>query len=280
MTQDSRASDQARVAAERAGVTVEPVHDINHLDRIEGLFAEIWDSPDGPPPVAAHLLKAFDLSGNYVSGAFDAAGELVGASAGFACVGPKPELHSHITGVVKGRAGAGVGYALKLHQRAWALERDIGEITWTFDPLVRRNTVFNVAKLGARPTAYLENVYGSMEDSLNGGQESDRLWVRWELASPEVADAADGRPVLTDEADLPVLVDIAKDGGPELAGNAGAAAGVVRLPPDIESLRLNSPEDARRWRLALRQALAASLDAGAVDVGVSNGHDLVLRPGT
>ncbi|HEV8065538.1 MAG TPA: hypothetical protein VGP46_11925, partial [Acidimicrobiales bacterium] len=117
MTEDSKASEQARAAAEKAGVTIELLRATDSLDQVEALFADIWDSPDGPPPIAAHLLKALDLSGNYVAGAFSSSGELVGGSAAFAGVGRRRELHSHITGVVKGHAGAGVGHALKLHQR-------------------------------------------------------------------------------------------------------------------------------------------------------------------
>ncbi|HEV8065679.1 MAG TPA: hypothetical protein VGP46_12630, partial [Acidimicrobiales bacterium] len=147
----------------------------------------------------------------------------------------------------------------------------------TFDPLVRRNAVFNLAKLGATASRYLENVYGSMVDSLNGGQESDRLWVEWDLSSPRVAAAADGRGGPVDDAGLPALVDIAADGSPVLGDQAAGIGGVVRLPPDIESLRLTSPELARQWRLALRQALSGRLSAGRVVVGVSTGHDLVLR---
>ena len=77
-----------------------------------------------------------------------------------------------------------VGYALKLHQRAWALQRGIATITWTFDPLVRRNAYFNLAKLGVRATRYLPNFYGAMQDPINAGDDTDRLLVDWDLASP------------------------------------------------------------------------------------------------
>ncbi|MGH9170656.1 MAG: GNAT family N-acetyltransferase [Acidimicrobiales bacterium] len=239
------------------------------------LFAAVWHTDW--PPVPAHLLKALELSGNYVCGAFGTAGEMVGASAAFAGVGERRELHSHITGVLRGQAGSGVGYALKLHQRAWALERGIEDITWTFDPLVRRNAVFNLAKLAASPTAYLENVYGAMDDVLNASQESDRLWVSWKLASPEVVDAADGRSAVSDPTGLPVLVEVSADGGPLVLADDGAAGGIVRLPPDIEALRLHSPETARQWRLAVRKALGGPLRAGSVRIAVTEEHDLVLR---
>ena len=56
-------------------------------------------------------------------------------------------------------------------------------IAWTYDPLIRRNAYFNLAKLGARPVEYLPNFYGAMDDAINGGTETDRMLVRWELRS-------------------------------------------------------------------------------------------------
>src|SRR5215213_7578305 len=133
-------------------------------------------------------------AGNYVAGAFSGT-RLVGASAGFFTAPPDPELHSHITGVAPGGQHHGIGFALKVHQRAWALARGVRVVAWTFDPLVARNAWFNLAKLGARPTAYLEDFYGPMTDAINAGMASDRLLLAWALADPAVAGACAGRPL-------------------------------------------------------------------------------------
>ncbi|GAA1896234.1 hypothetical protein [Actinomadura bangladeshensis] len=45
-------------------------------------------------------------------------------------------------------------------------------VIWTFDPPVRRNAHFNLAKLGARAEAYLENHYGQLPDAINGARTS------------------------------------------------------------------------------------------------------------
>ena len=50
---------------------------------------------------------------------------------------------------------------------AWALERGLSEVTWTFDPLVRRNAWFNIEVLGGHITEYVPNFYGTMSDSIN-----------------------------------------------------------------------------------------------------------------
>ena len=97
------------------------------------------------------LLRALGHGGNYLVGAYRVdTGELVGASVAFFTEPLGAAMHSHITGVLAGTAGRGVGAALKWHQRQWALERGLTRITWTFDPLIARNSYFNLTRLGAR----------------------------------------------------------------------------------------------------------------------------------
>lgn len=80
-------------------------------------------------------------------------GVLVGGSVGFFGAPLGVDLHSHMAGVSAVGRGRNVGYALKFHQRGWASERGIEQITWTFDPLVARNAYFDLGKLGAVPTS-------------------------------------------------------------------------------------------------------------------------------
>ena len=138
-----------------------------------GLFDEIWAPQDGSSLMHVDLLRALTKSGNYIGGAFDLrSGKLLGACVGFFGPPAHAELHSHIAGVVPAGLGRSVGFALKLHQRAWALRRRVAVIAWTYDPLICRNAYFNLAKLGARPAEYLPNFYGTMGDAINGGTET------------------------------------------------------------------------------------------------------------
>ena len=82
-----------------------------------------------------------------------------------------------------------------------------------------------------------------MTDAINRGDDSDRILVHWSLASPEVAQACAGSPV---RATVP----------------PGAAASWVQVPRDIEALRLTDPEQARVWRIKVRDQLTTALDAG------------------
>ena len=108
-----------------------------------GCSREIWGRSADNPPVPPELLRAFSKAGNYIAGAF-AGDELVGATIAFHSTPERHALHSHIAGVAPGLVGRSVGYAMKLHQRGWALARGIDVIEWTFDPLVARNAYFNV----------------------------------------------------------------------------------------------------------------------------------------
>src|SRR5262249_13597994 len=149
-----------------------------------------------------------------------------------------------------------VGFALKLHQRAWALRRGVTVIEWTYDPLVRRNAYFNLVKLGALPAEYLPNFYGDMADTINNGDDSDRLLARWTLDAPEVAAASLGKPAFRDAqreiaAGALIALGSADDGSPVIGPLDGDVL-LVAVPPDFESLRATDPSRARRWRLALR----------------------------
>jgi predicted GNAT superfamily acetyltransferase len=254
----------AEAAARAAGVSVRELTDIAELTSVVSLFATIWGR-SANPPVTIELLRAFSKAGNYVVGAFDG-DHLVGACVGFFHAPAGGTLHSHIAGVAPAAAGRNVGFALKLHQRAWALVRDVSEIAWTFDPLVARNAYFNLVKLAARPVEYLPDFYGPMVDAINSDGDSDRLLVRWRLRDDAVARAGLGggvSDVAEDElrAGAVLALSIAEDGSP-VPGVLDGATSLVAVPQDIAMLRASDPGLARRWRLAVREALTGLTGRG------------------
>lgn len=204
------------------------------FSRHDALLREVWGM--STPLASLELLTALSHSGGYVAAAFD--GEaMIGASVGFlADHHGERALHSHVTGVVGSMRHSGVGRAIKLHQRSWAAEHGIAWITWTFDPLVRRNAWFNIAVLGADVDAYLPSFYGTMTDAINAGDESDRLLMAWNVAAPVPAHPRDG-------SDVPDPV-------------------LVPTPPDIVELRRSDPGAVASWRSATRRALTAALGSG------------------
>ncbi|NBO68117.1 MAG: GNAT family N-acetyltransferase, partial [Actinobacteria bacterium] len=100
---------------------------------------------------------------------------------------PNDKLHSHVTGVVEGAANSGVGRALKQNQWAWAKRNGFSVISWTFDPLVRRNAHFNLVTLGAKVVGYYRDFYGELDDLFNSGDSTDRLIVERQVAGCDVA---------------------------------------------------------------------------------------------
>jgi predicted GNAT superfamily acetyltransferase len=282
-TEADQAAQVADTAALAAAVTVRELTDLLELQDVVRLFSAIWGR-DANPPMTVELLRAFTKAGNYVGGAFDETSEgvrMVGACVGFFHAPAEDALHSHIAGVGPGLNGRHVGFALKLHQRAWALRRGVSEIAWTFDPLVSRNAYFNIVKLGAHPDEYLPNFYGTMLDSINGDDDSDRLLVRWRLRSPQVVAACSGRhtpAAVTDElaAGATVGLGVSDSGEPEPGVLEGATV-LVAVPRDIGAFRADDPQLAARWRVAVREALGPLLSSGGRIEGFDRSGWYVIR---
>ncbi|HEX6468867.1 MAG TPA: GNAT family N-acetyltransferase [Streptosporangiaceae bacterium] len=263
-----RAVRAADAAARAAGVSVRELTHLAELEAVVDLFSTIWGRSTNPP-MTLELLRAFTKAGNYVAGAFEG-GQLLGACVGFFHAPAEDALHSHIAGVSRAASGRSVGFALKVHQRAWALMRGVSEIAWTFDPLAARNAYFNIVKLAARPAEYLLNFYGAMGDSINGDGDSDRLLVRWRLRERAVVRACSGQRVAAiadDEIEKGAVValGVGEDGGPR-PGRLDGATSLVAVPGDIEDLRVADPRLAQHWRSAVRDALTSLVgDGGRID---------------
>jgi predicted GNAT superfamily acetyltransferase len=285
------ADEAAARAAKAAGVVVRSLESIADLEAAIAVFGQIWAPEPGHPTIRLDLLRALTKAGNYASGAYDiVSGELLGACVGFFGPPSHAELHSHIAGVLPAGLGRSVGFALKVHQRSWCLRRGVRVIAWTYDPLVRRNAHFNLVKLGARPAEYLRDFYGPMDDAINGGTETDRMLVRWELLSPEACDASAGRPrpaSFDDERARGAVVALAADdagfpvAGLPVAGRSGSRVSLVAIPADIEAMRLSEPGLAAAWRTALRDRLSPLMADGARVTGFDrSGWYVVSMRGT
>lgn len=266
----------ARTAADRHGLRVVELHRFDQHEEAVAVLCGVWGVPSGDDLVNSSLLRALAYSGNYVTGAY-AGDRMVGAAVAF--FGDR-HLHSHITGVDRAAQAKGVGFALKQHQRAWTLRRGLTRICWTFDPLVRRNAHFNLQKLGAFATGYLPDFYGALNDGINTGDASDRLYVSWELDSPPALAAAAGEPVRVAPVRAHVLVDNCAD-EPVVTETppSGTDPLLVAVPEDVESLRQRSPEAGARWRYAVRDALAGALSRGYRIGGMTGDGRYVLEPG-
>ena len=275
---ETGAANLALSAAMRAGVTVDEIHEIDELVELNRVIDAVWHREGDA--VAMEMLRALAHSGNCILAARSGT-EMVGATVSFRGIHEgRPTLHSHITGIVPGSQLRGVGLALKLRQRAWALANGIESVTWTFDPLVARNAHFNLTKLGAEAGEYLVDFYGTLHDDANGDDATDRLLAVWRLASPRVARALSGLTpappveILLREG-APVVLDIDAGGRPLLAGLAAWAEtapeppgrALARILDDILSVRSRDRRQADQWRGALRDVMTTLLAQGLRPVG-------------
>jgi predicted GNAT superfamily acetyltransferase len=269
----------AERAAVEAAVDVRLLASIEEFRDASAIFDGLWGTGPANAQMPAELMRALAHAGNYAAGAWRD-GTMVGAVVGFLGQDAKgPHLHSHILGVSGGQQARGTGFALKQHQRAWALEHGLSRVTWTFDPLVRRNAYFNLHKLAADPEVYFENFYGAMTDAVNAGDESDRLFVSWQLDAPKVLEAASGRPAEHDADDLlaaGAIVALADVNGAPQANGARGSVMLCATPADVVTLRRSSADLAQLWRHALRDTLGAAMRDGFVVRGFTRSGWYVL----
>ncbi|GIG54397.1 hypothetical protein [Demequina activiva] len=268
---ERQARTDASAAAADAGVTVRDLG-TGEVAAAAALLASIWGAPAVEPP----LMVALSHSGAYVAGAYEG-DTMVGVCIGYFSQPLGHALHSHVAGVLPGTSRRGIGVAMKLHQRAWALERGLSRITWTFDPLVSRNAAFNLERLGVDIAEYLVDFYGEMSDGVNAGQGSDRLLASWRLDAPWPPP----RPahLVPDVDRASAVLGTAVDGSPHPhVASPDAAVLTVAVPPDIEALRRTDPTLAARWRGAVRGAMAPLLERGLVVQGFHDHRYLLGRP--
>lgn len=263
---------QAHSAAARAsGVAQVRIVDEVEVDRLRdigGLLIAVWGTSSQGAPIPADLLRSISHAGCNVSAAYSGDGTLCGAAVGI--VSPETSsMYSLIVGVLPNLADSGVGFALKQHQRAWALAHGLRTMTWTFDPLVSRNARFNLTKLGAHASEYVQDFYGPMEDEINANDESDRLIAVWQLTEEGAITCSEGRPEPTELPDfLPEDVRaLGPDGYPVLVETGGSRW--FRVPTDIVALRSQNRGQAEAWRGCVREILTTAFRSGYTARGVT-----------
>lgn len=258
-----RAWATVEAASARSGIEISVCEDNRSLDDARRIFDEVWPSVDGGTQVRPNLLRALTHAGGYCVTARDLrSGSLLGATLAFMgrAVDGTPYLHSHMSAVVVSARDRHIGTAMKQHQRWWALRESVPVITWTFDPLVRRNAYLNLCKLGIQVRDYHVDFYGDMADAINSGDPTDRLVAWWVVDSARAQLAADGllRPETEEQA---------RQSGAEL----------VPTPQDIVAVRGVDPASAAQWRLTVRESLLDAFGRGLIIDGITDTGSYILR---
>jgi predicted GNAT superfamily acetyltransferase len=223
--------------------SIRVLHHLNEMQQLQACTDLVW-GPGTGNMVSADFLMALSHAGGYVSGAFTStdSGEIMVACSFGMLAQHRGDwcLHSHITGVSPTLQNSGLGTAMKNHQKQWAIDAGLAAITWTFDPLVRRNAWFNIERLGANAVEFHINFYGPLNDEINGDDETDRLLARWNIDSPR-------------------------------ARTTDSDAIFIETPEDIVQLRRTDPDAARAWRLKIRHELSKAFTTHEVTGFTSEG---------
>ena len=218
----------AHEAAATSGVTLRRLDGVEDGDAVNEVIERTW----GGQHLDREIVRALGFSGNAVLGAEDG-GRVVGFALGWAGVDEDGlHVHSHMLATLPDARRRGIGYALKLAQRALALDQGITRMRWTFDPMVARNAWFNLGKLGAVADRFYPDFYGPMTDAINAGERSDRLVIRW---------------------------DLPREPGPR---DPGGDAVRIEVPPDHERLRVDDPAAATARRTEVASRIRAATDEG------------------
>jgi len=258
------------------GITVRAASSVADYRACQEAQKKAWGITEDGYVIPIATLVGAQLHGGLVLGAFLPDGSAVATS--FAFLGRIDDricLYSQLTGVIPGYQSLGLGYQIKLAQRRFAESEQIAVIAWAFDPLQAGNARFNLDKLGASASRYVENMYGERTDRLNAGVPTDRLIVEWPVV-PE------SRPIPPDPAQvaLPVLIRTATrpDGEPEpVEVVRGDSSPWVRLPipAEIGPLRRDRPELAEKWRISVKDAFTSAFAAGYRAVGFERSETAV-----
>ena len=231
-------------------IQVRKLDNLQDQDSARKIFDITW-SLDAGTEITPNLLQAMVHSGSYLSGVF-IENKIVGAAFAFPATNNGLHLHSHMTAVLDEYRDKGVGYALKIDQWNWAKRNNYSQLSWTFDPLVRRNAKLNIVKLGVDISAYYPNFYGDMPDALNAGDESDRLMVSWRTD----IDAPKARELITNPQPSDILIEI---------------------PEDIVAIRSKNQSESMKWRRQVREQFMAAFEKNGKVIGFSANNEYVVR---
>jgi predicted GNAT superfamily acetyltransferase len=251
--------------ARSSAVVIRPLASLADYRACVELQREIWG--DAFEVVPAAILQVSAHVGGVALGAFHANGQLAGFVFGLTGVEGGRIIHwSHILGVRPDMRNAGIGRALKEYQRQELERRHIGEMYWTYDPLIAKNAHFNLNVLGARVVRYAPDMYGETASPLHHGLATDRLVVVYDTARPPRDASAN---LALDDACTPVLTARPQPGDPALPpGGEPAPRARIEVPADFAQLLADAPAEARAWHVATRKHFQWALTHGYTVTGL------------
>jgi len=257
----------ARVGGEVQGFRFRKLEKPEEFRQLAEMHRAVWGDDGVPVP----LQRVLQDNGGLVLGAF---ADIYLAGYALSLIGwdgTNLYHYSQVTAVRPEYQNHHLGFRLKAFQRDEVLKLGLSEIRWTFDPLQSRNAWFNVRRLGAVPIRYFIHYYGQMTDELNRGLETDRLLMRWEVASPHVEERLAGKVPSSDDdrerwkRSTPIVATEVGEKGLRLPTEVAEPTGgpvQLEIPFDLASVREHEPGNLRTWRHAVRDGFRAAFDLG------------------
>jgi predicted GNAT superfamily acetyltransferase len=248
------AGSQAEVKRRAAEIEIAPLDTQERIKAAVALQKQVWGFAD-IELLPVRLFVTAGKIGGQIFGAFDRGAIDIRALdserlVGFCLaipgvkVGGAVYLHSHMLAVADGYRDYGIGRRLKLRQREDALERGIGLMEWTFDPLEIKNAYFNIERLGAVVRRFTRNQYGTTSSHLHGGLPTDRCTTEWWMDSERVKSVLAGTPV-----------------------DHGRIAARIEVPNEIAQIRADEPERARVIQAGVSEQFEKYFDQGLAVIG-------------
>ena len=237
-------------------ISIRPLKEISEFIGAIEVQKLTWNRSDYSliPPT---IFKSFMKNGGCVIGAIahsdDDSEKVIGYAIGYLGTNKEGVLyhHSQQVAVLPEYQQLGVAYNLKQAQKTYVeTHYGITLMTWTVDPLLSKNAFLNYHKLGAIGRIYWDNYYGSREDDLNSGLETDRLEVEWYFSGPESTIISRSREKIPNE--FPIY-DYSKSGDYQDISDENKAYIGVCIPRDLVELKEKNMALANSLRVSFRK---------------------------
>ncbi len=164
---------------------IKPIRSLFDLKRTHDIQRQTWGYRDLMVIPYTQLVSVQHSGGTLLGAYLD--GALVGFVYGYLGMsGGSLYLFSQRMGVLPSVQSKGIGTALKLAQRELMLRQGIDLIVWTYDPLLAKNAMLNIEKLGGVVRTYVREIYGRVDNPLQAGLATDRFLCEWHLMSDRV----------------------------------------------------------------------------------------------
>ncbi|HEX3868251.1 MAG TPA: hypothetical protein VHV78_15915 [Gemmatimonadaceae bacterium] len=252
------AAEEAHTMVDGVPVAIRPLVSNEDCRACVQLQREIWGFEVGDV-VPASLVHVVSMVGGLAAGAFDASGTMLGFVFGVTGIRDGVLAHwSHMLGVRETVRNGGVGRMLKEYQRDALARIGVVRVYWTFDPLQAKNAYFNLHRLGAHVDEYVPDMYGDTGSPLHLGLPTDRLIVHVRTAGRDV-DATR----LASDVNVPILTPVPCEADVVVdRQNATPGTVLIEMPADVMDVTSRSIDDARAWRMAVREHFRWAFENG------------------